>query len=159
MDVGDRRWTLNPAEFLRGGVFCKGGFFCKGDFLQGGFSQSCSTSVASSFSASTLQPKDIMAINNSLNNNLAPRRIEAWGLYPASAKTLPCKKPPFAEKPPSLVYYFTGIVFYFHDVRYEALIFLVYLPYVGEWKDWIFDSMRGEPAPRILWRGRTAPNW
>jgi hypothetical protein len=110
----------------------QGGFFCKGGFLQGGFSQSCSTSVASSFSASTLQPKDIMAINNSLNNNLAPRRIEAWGLYPASAKTLPCKKPPLAEKPPSLVYYFTGIVFYFHDVRYESLICLVYLPYVGE---------------------------
>jgi hypothetical protein len=47
------------------------------------------------------------------------------------AKTHPLQKP-LAEKPPSLVYYFTGIVFYFHDVRYEALTFLVYLPYVGE---------------------------
>jgi hypothetical protein len=46
---------------------------------------------------------------------------------------LPCPlQKPLAEKPPSLVYYFTGIVFYFHDVRYEALTFLVYLPYVGE---------------------------
>jgi hypothetical protein len=82
------------------GVFCKGGF-----------------------SASTLQPKDIIpTINDSLNNNALP----------CFSKTLPCKKPPLAEKPPSLVYYFTGIVFYFHDVRYEALICLVYLPYVGE---------------------------